>query len=500
MNNRLSQEFGEVFARIPLKAAPHIVHGDALEIDWATVLPPHQCTYVLGNPPFIGFVMRGKGQQTQAEALMKRLGAAGSRLDYVAAWFLKAGEYVQSSNAHIAFVATNSITQGEQVALLWPALFQRWKLEIAFAHRTFAWGSDARGKAHVHVVIIGLTRREHEPEEKRLFDYDDVNGDPRESRHKSLSPYLFDASSLGDRHLVVERARKSLKGKPLICVGSKPVDGGHYIFDRDQRDAFLAIEPEAADILRPFIGGREHINGAQRWILYPDGISAQSLRQLPQVRQRIARVRQYRESEGGPLGLQLATTPTRYHVTVVPERPFLAMAEVSSERRTYVPIGWLEPPSIPSNKLLVVQDASLSLFGLMTSAMHMAWLTFIGGRMKSDFSYSPGLVYNTFPWPDLTDDDEGRLDVLAQAVLDSRAHHAGATLADLYDPNVMPADLRKAHRALDLAVDRLYRKSPFDSDRERVEHLFALYEKMTAGLLTTPAKTSRFARRRALQG
>ncbi|RYG17978.1 MAG: class I SAM-dependent DNA methyltransferase, partial [Caulobacteraceae bacterium] len=209
MNNRLSQEFGEVFARIPLKAAPHIVHGDALEIDWTTVLPPERCSYVLGNPPFIGLVMRGQAQQDQAGALMARLGAAGSRLDYVAAWFLKAGEYVQRSKARIAFVATNSITQGEQVAQLWPALFQRWNLEVAFAHRTFAWGSDARGKAHVHVVVVGLTRRDDEPAEKRLFDYDHANGDPHESRHLALSPYLFDASGLRDRHLVVERERRS---------------------------------------------------------------------------------------------------------------------------------------------------------------------------------------------------------------------------------------------------------------------------------------------------
>ncbi|MEN5170367.1 DNA methyltransferase [Brevundimonas pondensis] len=493
MNNRLSQEFGQVFARIPLKAAPHIVHGDALEIDWAAVLPPEQCSYVLGNPPFIGFVMRGKNQQGQAGALMERLGASGSRLDYVAAWFLKAAEFVQNSHAKIAFVSTNSITQGEQVAQLWPALFHRWNLEIAFAHRTFAWGSDARGKAHVHVVVIGLTRRDDEPPEKRLFDYDSVHADPHESRHKALSPYLFDASALANRHLVVERARKSLQDKPLICVGSKPVDGGHYIFDRDEREAFLAVEPDAVEIMRPFVGGREHINGAERWILYPDGASAQSLRQLPYVRERIARVRHHRESEGGPLGRALAASPARYHVTVVPSRPFLAMAEVSSERRAYVPIGWLQPPSIPSNKLLIVQDASLSLFAQMTSAMHMAWLTYIGGRMKSDFSYSPGLVYNTFPWPTLSDADKARLDGLAQAVLDARAAQPGATLADLYDPDVMPADLRRAHRTLDLAVDRLYRKAPFDSDRDRVEHLFMLYEKMTAGLLASGSKSKRRA-------
>ncbi len=491
MNNRLSLEFGQVFARIPLKAAPHIVHGDALETDWATVLAPERCSYVLGNPPFIGFVMRGENQQDQAGALMARLGASGSRLDYVAAWFLKAGEYVQSSRARIAFVATNSITQGEQVAQLWPALFQRWKLELAFAHRTFGWGSDARGKAHVHVVIVGLTRREDEPVQKRLFSYEDINGDPDETRHTALSPYLFDASELADRHLVVERARASLAGKPTICVGSKPVDGGHYIFSEAERDLFLAEEPEAAAILRPFIGGREHINGESRWILYPPGLPADALRRLPRVMDRIAAVKRHRETEGGPLGRSLAVVPMQYHVTVIPERPFLALAEVSSERRSYVPIGWLEPPTIPSNQLLVVTNATLDLFAIMTSGMHMSWLRHIGGRLKSDYRYSTGLVYNTFPWPALTDTDLARMDSLAQAVLDARAAHPGATLADLYDPDVMPADLRRAHRALDQAVDRLYRKAPFNSDRERVEHLFTLYEKMTAGLLAAPLKPKR---------
>lgn len=491
MNNRLSLEFGQVFARIPLKAAPHIVHGDALETDWAEVLAPERCSYILGNPPFIGFVMRGENQQDQAGAIMARLGASGSRLDYVAAWFLKAGEYVQNSHARIAFVATNSITQGEQVAQLWPALFQRWNLEIVFAHRTFGWGSDARGKAHVHVVIVGLTRREDEPAEKRLFSYQDINGDPDETRHAALSPYLFDASELADRHLVVQRARASLTGKPTISVGSKPVDGGHYIFDEAERDLFLAKEPEAAAILRPFIGGREHINGESRWILYPPGLPGDALRKLPGVMDRIAAVKRHREVEGGPLGRSLAAVPTQYHVTVIPERPFLALAEVSSERRSYVPIGWLEPPTIPSNQLLVVADATLSLFAIMTSGMHMSWLRHIGGRLKSDYRYSTGLVYNTFPWPKLTDADTVRLEDLAQAVLDARAAHPGATLADLYDPDVMPADLRRAHRALDQAVDRLYRKAPFDSDRERVEHLFTLYEKMTAGLLAAPRKPKR---------
>jgi len=504
MNNRLSLEFGQVFARIPLKAAPNIRHGDALEINWAEVLPASRCSYVLGNPPFIGFVMRGQSQQDQAGALMARLGASGSRLDYVAAWFLKAGEYVQGGNARIAFVATNSITQGEQVAQLWPALFQRWGLEIAFAHRTFAWGSDARGKAHVHVVVIGLSKRNDEPAEKRLFSYPSYDGDPEETSHPALSPYLFDASRLTDRHLVVTRTRENSGQMPPTQVGSKPVDGGYLIFNEEERHSFLNAEPSAAEFLKPFVGTEEFLGGAPRWILALQGAKPQAIRNMPAVVAALERVRRYRRGEiparnkpdadpkkPSKLGLSLAALPSEFHVTLIPKGPYLAIPEVSSEAREYIPIGWLTPPTIPSNKLIVCLNAEAHHFALATSKMHMSWVSYVGGRLESRFQYSTGITYNPFPWPNLTAGEKGRLDVLGQGVLSARENHAGASLADLYDPIAMPPDLRRAHRALDLAVDRLYRKEPFGSDRERVEHLFRLYEQMTAGLLATPTKKPR---------
>ena len=231
MNNRLSLEFGQTYARIPLRASPHIVHGDALEIDWADLLPPEECSFVFGNPPFGGFVMRSQAKQAQSKELMARLGASGSRLDYVAAWFLKAGAYFEGHRARIGFVAINSITQGEQVAQLWPALFERYGLEIAFAHRTFAWGSDARGVAHVHVVIIGLSDRSGVPDERRLFSYEKLDGDAQETRVAAISPHLVDAGQLSNHHLVVKRQRTAINGFPRVSVGTKPVDGGNYIFD-----------------------------------------------------------------------------------------------------------------------------------------------------------------------------------------------------------------------------------------------------------------------------
>ncbi len=480
MNNRLSLALGETFVRIPLEKSPHIVHGDALETDWAELLPPGDCSFVLGNPPFVGSKYQTAEQRAQVREIAA-LGKSGGTLDYVAAWFIKAGEYVKGGGARIGFVATNSITQGEQVAQLWPVLFERCKLEIAFAHRTFAWGSDARGKAHVHVVILGLDRREAARAEKRLFSYPDINGDPEESRHAALSPYLFDAGGLSDPHLVVREESGPINGMSQLLTGSQPIDDGQYIFDAAERATFLEAEPDAAPWLRPFIGAREYLQGAERWILALHDAPPEVLSRLPQVRERIAAVRAFRRESKRKSTLKLADTPTLWQVNVLPDAPFLVIPEVSSERREYAPIGWLEPPVIPSNLVRILQNASLANFALLTSSMHMAWLRHIGGRLKSDYRYSIGLVYNTFPLPP-KDSNLSKLGPLAQAVLDARVAHPGATLADLYDPDLMPPNLRRAHQALDRAVDRLYRRSGFASERERVEHLFMLYEKMRAPL------------------
>ena len=484
MNNRLSLEFGRTFARIPLEKSPHIVHGDALETDWFELLPPGDCSFVLGNPPFVGAKFQAADQRAQVRVIAA-LGKSGGTLDYVAAWFIKAGEYAKGSRARIGFVATNSITQGEQVAQLWPILFERCKLEIAFAHRTFAWGSDARGKAHVHVVILGLDRREAARPEKRLFSYPDINGESEESGHAALLPYLFDAGGLSDPHLVVREESAPINGMGRLITGSKPIDGGNYIFDAAKRAAFLDAEPEAAPYLRPFIGAREYLQGGERWILALHDAPPNVLARLPYVRERIAAVRTYREASKSAPTLKLAETPTLYHVNVIPTAPFLVIPQVSSERREYVPIGWLEPPVIPSDKLRLLRDATLVDFALLTSTMHMAWMRAVTGRMKSDYMYSVGVVYNTFPTPPSFGVESAvlsKLESLGQAILNTRTAHLGTALANLYDPNLMPPNLRSAHQALDRAVDRFYRRSGFASERERVEHLLMLYEKMRAPL------------------
>ena len=476
MNNRLSLEFGQTFVRIPLEKSPNIVHGDALETDWSELLTPAECSFVFGNPPFVGAKYQTGEQRAQVRRIAN-LGKSGGTLDYVAAWFIKAGEYAKQSNARIGFVATNSLTQGEQVAQLWPTLFERCELEIAFAHRTFAWGSDARGKAHVHVVILGLDQRDAARPRKRLFAYPDINGEPEESGHSVLSPYLFDGGALSNPHLVVREQSSPINGLGKLIIGSKPIDGGNYIFNAEERKEFFVAEPEAPPYVRPFVGAKEYLQGGERWILALQDASPKALAKMPRIRERMAAVRAYRQASKSPPTQKLAETPALYHVNVVPEKPFLVIPEVSSERREYAPIGWLEPPVIPSNLVRILENATLVDFALLTSAMHMAWLRHIGGRLESRYRYSIGLVYNTFPTPP-KDARLSKLEPLAQAVLDARAAHPGATLAELYDPDLMPPNLRKAHQALDRAVDRLYRPKGFASERERVEHLFARYEKI----------------------
>ncbi|WP_246236633.1 class I SAM-dependent DNA methyltransferase [Pontixanthobacter rizhaonensis] len=538
-NNEINEAFRLNYARIPLTEGAHIRHADALELDWNDVLPATKCHYIIGNPPFIGAKYQSKEQRAQVRSIAN-LGGSGGTLDYVAAWFLKAGQYLNGNTSplplaggagggqttadaqrdpadrappltppasgrgtgnhriKIAFVSTNSITQGEQVAQLWPLLFDRYKLEIAFAHRTFNWFSEAKGKAHVHVVIIGLTHRDFEPKEKRLFSYPDIKTDPVESTHGALTAYLFDAKGAKDRHLVIAEAKAPLSAESRLIIGSKPIDGGNFIFKEDEWATFCESEPRAKKYGRPYVGAHEFINGYTRKILALHDIEPSALRAMPSVLERVNAVRQLRENSKSKPTQDLALTPTRYHINVLPKRPFMLLPRVSSERRDYVPFGWVKPPTIPSDAALVLIDATLAQFAILTSRTHMAWLSHIGGRLKNDFRYSIGLVYNTFPWPDASDKQRTKIEKLAQAVLDARENHPTSSLADLYDPDTMPADLRKAHRALDLAVDKLYRSAPFDSDRDRVEHLFGRYEALVNPLATKgAAKNKRVARKTA---
>lgn len=501
-NNELNEAFRTNYARIPLTGGATILHGDALEVDWADLLPPERCSYIMGNPPFVGQSYQTPFQRGQMARIINAPSGRAGSLDYVTAWFIKAGQYIQSNKRiRFAFVSTNSITQGEQVAQLWPILFDRYGLEITFAHRTFNWGSEARGKAHVHVVIIGLVHRDHEPVEKRLFSYPNINGDPLESRHGALTAYLFDGKGVANTHLVVRDQRKPLCDVTPMRMGSKIVDNGIYLFSPSERDRFLEAEPGAAHLMIPIVGSQEYIRGESRWILMPSYASPADLKRLPMVLERVKAVREYRAASRKEATRKLAAFPMEFEVTTIPNSPYLAIPKVSGERRDYIPIGWLEPPTLPSQLLQVVLDADQWTFGVLTSKMHMAWMAHVGGRLKSDYQYSIGVVYNTFPWPDPTPAQRTKIKALAQAVLDARAAHPTSSLADLYDPDTMPGNLRKAHAALDLAVDKLYRSAPFASDRDRVEHLFGRYEALVNPLEREAAKQNkRVARKAAKQG
>jgi hypothetical protein len=566
-NNELSLAFGQSFARIPLKQSAKIIHGDALEVDWAALLPPEKCHYIMGNPPFIGAKFQSPFQRAQVRRIAG-LGGSGGTLDYVAAWFIKAGQYMANTpsplagegarlreaqpslvaagegasagaenNApqtrrppspdpsghpwslsdqsgglvpprpqgerefnkriRIAFVSTNSITQGEQVAQLWPILFDRLHLEIFFAHRTFSWGSEAKGKAHVHVVIIGLTHRDNEPDEKRLFSYPDIKGDPVESQHGALTAYLFDAQGVANRHLVVKEEARPINGARKLAIGSQIIDDGFFTFSPSEKADFVTKEPSSAPYFRELIGATEYINGSVRWVLTLHDADPSVLNASPLMKKRIAAVRDFRLASKRKSTLAAARTPNSFALLTIPENSYLVLPRVSSERRDYVPFGWQDPPAVPTDAVIVMMDAKLWDFAMLTSRAHMAWLGHMGGKLKSDYRYSIGLVYNTFPWPEATPAQRAKIETLAQAVLDARAAHPTSSLADLYDPDTMPGNLRKAHAALDLAVDRLYRPAPFASDRDRVEHLFGRYEALVNPLEREAAKQNKRISRKA---
>ncbi len=413
-NNEYNEAFQTNSARIPLRHSAHIRHADALALDWSTVITPERLHYIMGNPPFVGAKFQSPEQRAQVRAIAQ-LGGSGGTLDFVAAWFIKAGQFAAANRRiAIAFVSTNSIVQGEQVAQLWPILFDRFGLEIAFAHRTFSWGSEARGAAHVHVVVIGLTHRDAEPAEKRQFSYPDIRGEPIETRHAALTAYLFDAKGVANRHLVVREVSRPINGAPDLIIGSKPVDGGYLIFDVAERALLLDNDPTAAAFLRPYIGAREFLNGGIRYILSAQEMPVSSLRDHPLLIDRISRVRRWRKGEIAKKGSKtgkdrasestrpLADFPTRCHVNVFPESSYLVVPENGSAAREYVPAGWLSPPTVPSSLVRVAVDATVWHFAIVVSRNHMAWVNHIGGRLKSDPRYSIDLVYNTFPWPDAT--------------------------------------------------------------------------------------------------
>jgi hypothetical protein len=403
-------------------------------------------------------------------------------LDYVTGWYFKAAEYIQGIKIIVGFVSTNSITQGEQVGLLWNTLFERYGVKIHFGHRTFSWESEAKGKAHVHVVIIGFAT--FSANNKRIYECHE--GKPSVTKANNISPYLLEGPDLA----IVNR-QKPISDVPEIRFGNQPIDGGYFIMDNTEKEELLSKEPKAKKFIRLFLGSQEFINGEKRWCLWLHNIHPDEIRSMPEVMQRIKSVRDFRLSSKREATRELAKTPSEFAFVSHPKKSYLLIPSVTSERRHYIPMAFMPVSVIASNLCLIVKNAKHYHFGILTSAIHMAWVRQVCGRLKSDYRYSNKLVYNNFPWPESpTEKQRQAVEQAAQMVLDVREEYLkkGSTLADLYDPLSMPPKLVKAHDALDRAVDRCYRGQPFTSERQRVEFLFALYEKITIPLIAFSKK------------
>ena len=472
MNLRVSEEFGQYFARLPLKKAPSIVHGNALGIDWRTVVAPKDLTYIVGNPPFLGKKEQSSKQKAELTAIFHDVDVA-SVLDYVTCWYRKATEYMtENRSIETAFVSTNSITQGEQVGALWPWLLRQ-QVRVNFAHRTFEWSSEAKRKAAVHCVIIGfsLTNRTN----KTLFEYETIRSEPHAVKASRINPYLVDADDV-----VLTNRRTAICNVPQLSFGSMPNDGGHLMLEEEEAKAFLAEDPAARKFVRPILGSVEYINAIPRFCLWLKGAAPSELRASPAIMQRVAKVRSKRAESTRPATNSLAETPTLFGEDRQPTKKYLAIPKTSSEGRRYIPMGFLEPTIVANTELFTSEDAGLYHFGVLTSTMHMAWIRAVCGRLKSDYRYSAGIVYNNFPWPEPTDKQAAAIEAAAQEVLNARAIFKTSSLADLYALDSMPPELVKAHNKLDRAVDVAYGKTGFGREAERVVFLFELYKKLVA--------------------
>jgi hypothetical protein len=482
MNTELSFAFGRYFVSLPLIHSAQILHANSLRTDWTKFLQPTDDVVILGNPPFVGHQWRSEAQQQDMAEVWGEDGRFG-RLDYVTCWYRKAASYLQKTKAECAFVSTNSIAQGEQVATLWSALFAD-GVKINFAHRPFAWSSEARGRAHVHCVIIGFSL--YERGTKHLFDHE--GEDDRTSRIActNISPYLINGPSL-----ILPSRTNPRDGYLQMKKGSQPTDGGHLLLNSEERKLLLEKFPNAEKWVRRFIGGDELINGGERWCLWLKGAAPNEIKNYPPIIERLEKVGASRLKSPTKSVREFASQPTLFTQDRQPESQFLGLSEVSSEQRRYLPIGFFGPEVVPANTVQVIEDAGPWLFGVLSSVIHMAWVKTTAGRLESRLRYTPS-VYNNFPWPSPDEAQRKAVEAAAQDVLDARVAHPAATLADLYDPVTMPPDLSKAHAILDKAVDRCYRLEPFTSERERIEYLFALYEKLTTPLApVTPTKKRR---------
>ena len=472
---------------LPLRSYTNIHEGNALRIDWETVVPKDHLNYIIGNPPFVGYSLQSKEQKDDILSVFvdingKPFKTAG-KIDYVAGWYYKASELMQHTNIRAALVSTNSITQGEQVAAIWKPLKEMFGIHIDFAHRTFRWDSEASLKAHVHCVIVGFS---NVAVPKVIYDND------KQKNSDNINAYLIDAPDVyiesrkhplcdvpemvtGNRpadggHLIIE---------PEMVTGNRPADGGHLIIENEEYNEFIRLEPLATKYIKGLLGSAEFINNKKRYCLWLKGISPSELRKMPQVMHRIELCRNDRLVSPDAGRRKLAETPHLFRETLNPDY-YIAVPKVSSEKRRYIPMGFLDESIIPTDLLFIIPDATLYHFGVLVSNVHMAWMRVVCGRLKSDYRYSKDVVYNNFPWPTLTDEQKAKIEQTAQAILDARALYPDSSLADLYDELTMPVELRRAHQDNDRAVMAAY-GFPIKTMTESqcVAELFKLYQKLT---------------------
>ena len=483
MNVEFKAAFGNAPASLPLKEGAKIICGNALRLDWKIVCPMDEDyeIVVLGNPPYNGARKQTAGQKSDVVCVAGSLDGH-KNLDYIAGFFLKAAAYVRQTNAAVAFVATNSICQGEQVALLWPHVLKN-DLEFHFAYQAFKWANSAKANAGVTCVIIGLRQRRNQP--KRLFGTTVVRS------VENINPYL-----VAGRNVFVDKRRRSLSGMPPCDFGNMPNDGGGLMLRPDERDSLLGSHPSAGQFVRRLLGTEEFIDGKGRFCLWITDAKLREASQIPFIADRIAAVRAHREDSDREATNRLAARSHLFGEVRHQEGPALLVPLHTSENREYIPIGFITSSAIITNSAIAVYSADSGIFGVISSKMHMVWSRAVAGGLETRVRYSSSICYNNFPLPDLSTAQREKIARCAEGVLVAREHHPEKTIASLYDPDTMPADLLAAHRALDEAVEQCYRTKPFTSDEERLEYLFALYEKMTAAekadLLTpAPAKKTK---------
>lgn len=469
LNKQWEEHIGSAPPALPLRSSGKIWSGNSLQIDWQTVCPKDADdeVYVIGNPPFLGTSGRSDEQRADMQAVFSGFKSLGG-LDFVACWFWKGSQYIQNSRAELALVATNSLCQGEQVATLWPPVFAL-GLHIHIAYPTFTWANNARDKAAVHVIIVGLSGRS-----KTRQLYQQVDGQWHSKLVVNISPYLVEGSNIA----VVGKTKPMVSGVPLLLFGNKPTDGGHLLMNRAERDALLRQEPRAARWIKKVLGADEFLNGKERWCLWLVGITDAELQSMPQVYNRVQKVAKTRRKSPDKGAQKMAERPHQFRDLNNPD-DYILIPSISSARRTYVPIGFFDANVISTNKNFILPNGSLYEFAILTSLMHNDWMRLVAMRLKSDYSYGNKVVYNTFPWPDVTDVQRKSLIALAKTVLLTRENYPESTLAELYDPLKMPVDLLEAHQALDKAVDRLYRDKPFKDATERLSCLLERYETLT---------------------